>query len=298
MINHLWRKGIVLAYVFMSIFGAMNISTTAHKTVITDDVATKSLFGLQSVILVSWDGNDTQEPLEPLGVPAIITLNVSYYIVGGLFRQIIFSYFSLTKPYITVSLEVEDIPNYCNASLKSTSLQFPITDTGSTQHTVLTIRVDETAPAFEPFTLKIHASVDDTMGPFGILPLIQGSETTPLFVFIADYLPMLQVSVEDPYIKTKPGTTVVDPITVKNLGNGDTIVIADIVECPKDWIAIITGDIYLEVNDSKPMNLTIITPKNFYGFETIVLMFTPCYYTDFNNRGEPHYVSIGVEVKP
>ena len=298
MVKYLWRKGLVFGIVLMLFFVAVNITTAAQTTIITNDSFPLSIFDLQNYIDISLDGNEINEPFEPGGEPRNIPLAVTYGIMRGPLGQVILSYYILTKQYVIVSLEIEDIPSYCTASLNNSQLRFRITDTESTQYTVLAIAVDETAPAFEPITLKIHASVDDKKGPFGILRIIQGYETIPRISFVADYFPYIDVSPEGSYIETTPGTTVIDPITVKNLGNGGTIVIASIVECPKDWIAIITDNVYIKVNESKPMNLTIKTPVNFYGVKTVVLEFTPCYYQDFSNRGAPHYVSIGVEVKP
>jgi hypothetical protein len=261
-------------------------------------VAPKSIFGLQSVIIITWDGNDTQDPLKPGGAPRNITLNIYYVITTGVFGRYILPYFILTKQYVDVFLELDDVPSYCNATLLDSQLRFPISDTSTTQSTQLTISVDETAPAFELTTFKIHASVDDKRGPFAIFPLIQGYEMTQTFTVIADYLPHILVSPKNSYIETTPGTTVIAPIAVENHGNARTTVQIYVVSAPTDWIIHLEPFmLVLDLNENKTTNISMTPPIKFNGIKTIVLEFTPYKSDDYNKKGSPVNVSILVEVK-
>jgi len=291
-----WTKGLVFGIMFMLCFIAIYVPATAQTTIVTNDPVPKNIFDLHSYIDITWR-NGTNEPLEPGGSPRIITLDIRYGITRGVFGQFILSYYMFTQQYITVSLELEDIPRWCTASLLNSQLWFRITDTPSGQSTTLAIAVDETAPAFEPFSIKLHASVDDVRGPFGILRIIQGYENTFSMSFIADYFPRIVVTPDSNYIETKPGAEVVSPISVKNLGNGDTMVFASIMTCPDGWLLVITDQVELAVNENKSMQLYITPPRVINTVETIVLQFTPHYHENYNKKGEPVYISISVHVK-
>ncbi|VVB62251.1 Uncharacterised protein [uncultured archaeon] len=296
--NSMWKKGLVFNIVFMFIFVAVNISAATQTKVIKNDVTPKSLFGLQSVIIITWDGNNTQEPLKPGGAPRNITLNIYYVTTTGVFGRYILPYFILTKQYVDVFLELDDVPSYCYATLLDSQLRFPISDTPTTQSTILSVAVDETAPAFELTTFKIHASVDDKRGPFGFLSIIDGYEQEFMLVFVADYLPHIIVSPKDSYLETTPGTAVIAPIAVENHGNGRTTVQVYVVSAPADWIIHLEPFmLVLDVNENKTTNISMTSPINFHGIKTIVLEFTPYKSDDYAKEGNSVNVSILVEVK-
>lgn len=297
MAKYLLSKGVVVGIVFLLFFIPVNNNITAQTIVVTNETVPNGIFGLQSLLVVEWNANDTQELLEP-DFSYTIPLNITYWILGGPFSQLILFYYMKTFQYVTVSLEIEDIPSWCTADLTTPQLQFPITNVQTTKITVLTVSVDYTAPAFEPFYLKIHASVNDTRGPYGILPLIQGCEVVPEIGFVSAYMPLLGITLGNYIYITTPKTPVVAPILVQNLGNGDTTVDVDIIDKPQDWYFILgPPQLQLAVNESKVMNLSIFPPMNSHIIQTIIISFTPYSSSHPTYQGEPHYVYIMVEVR-
>jgi hypothetical protein len=286
--------GIILLFV-----GTCIIPSTAQDTNKPSLPTLNSFFGLHSKINVSWDANQTSEPLV-IDYTRSIPINVTYNCIKGTFGQLILFYYFLTGQSINISLEVEDVPSWCTAYLSNSWLRFPITDTSTTRLTFLVITVDFSAPAFEPFPVKIKASINDMFGPFGFLTLIQGCEVSGNPIFEAGYRPCIVVTPENTSLETSPGTTVIDPITVTNLGNGITRIKVDLTEVPQNWIVSIDPpQMELIVNDSGIMNLSITPPIDFYGNETINLSFTPELYPFRPGcEGPPTNVTISVNVKP
>ena len=171
MIRKCLAVGIILLFAGTGI-GSAQKTTTSHETFLGDG------FGLQSNIIVSWSANQTQEPLDPLGVPQLITIDVAYNVYKGLFGRIILAYYVLTKQIINLSIEIIDKPDYCTATFSQSSLQFPISETSLVQQTNLTVAVNDQAPAYKPFFISMKASVDSVFGPFSVLPFIHGFEQT------------------------------------------------------------------------------------------------------------------------
>lgn len=292
-------KEIVLVNVFFLIFVTMNISTATETSTIINNEQKQSLFGLQSIISVSWDGNQTSEPLIPNGNARVITLDVSYGVVHGILGKIILWYYLLTLESVTVTIEIVDTPDYCSAVLSNSQLNFLIDDEITVRQTQLVVSVNRYAPAYEPFNIQFKASVDSVFGPFGFLPFIDGNEHIFNLYLMADYFPCIHVTPEYDSLETTPGTTVIDPITVENLGNGKTRVNTQIVNIPQNWLVILSpSQLAIEVNESEMTNLSIKPPYDFYGYGVITLSFTPQYYNNPVHQGNPVYIQIMVEVKP
>jgi len=292
-------KEIVLVNVFFLIFVTMNSSIATETSTIINNVHPKSLFGLQSIIDVSWNGSQTSEPLVPNGNVRVITLDVSYWVVHGILGKIILWYYLLTFESVTVTIEIVNKPDYCSADLSISQLSFLIDDEITVGHTHLVVAVNQYAPAFEPFNIQLKASVDSVFGPFGFLPFIDGDQRIFNLSLIAEYFPLIDVTPEYGYLETTPGTTVIDPITVENLGNGKTLVDTHIINIPENWIAILSpSQLAIEVNESEMTNLSITPPYDFYGYGVITVSFTPKYYYNPVHQGTPMYLQILVEVKP
>jgi len=293
------RKCLAVGIILL-IFLPMNVSSTTQKTIETNYVKPIDCFSLQSMIDVTWDVNQTNEPLDPMGTPRIVTLNVSYWVVKGLLGQLILLYCMFIHQTINVTIEVVEKPDFCTTNLSTSQLVFSVNDISTVEHMNLTIAVNEYAPAFSPFEVQIKASVDDVVGPFGFLTLIKGFEATHMIAFEAGYRPLIVVTPEYTYLETSPGTTVIDPITVTNLGNGITRIIVDFIEVPQNWtVSINPPQIELLVNQSFIMNLSITPPIDFYGIETINLSFTPQKYPyQPGCEGPPTNVTIAVNVRP
>ena len=295
MLKDLWVKGIVLGCAFILIFSATNVTATQNKNE-TNDIIPSIPFGLQSIVNLYY--NFTDETVEPNGPPKSITLNISYFVIKGFLGKFILWYYNFTHQSINVTLEIFEKPDYCTANIENSILRFPISETPTIKQAVLKVSVNENAPAFKISTVKIKASVNDKLGPFGFLTFINEYDNIFDIGFVADYYPNINVTPESNYIVTTPGTTVVDPITIENLGNGKTRVNIEVINHPTGWSINIVSSIILEVNESRVTNLYIVSPFDFYGMENIILSFTPEYLGAPWIHGDPTIVYITVEVRP
>ena len=275
-------------------------SALAQKTSMSRSIVSRGGFGLQSVIHISW-GNETQKPLVPGGEPRIINLTVTY---GTVLRtpfsgQIVLLYCILIHQYMTVNLEVGDTPSWCTASLSNSQLQFPITDTMSSQTTTLTVTVNEYAPAYQLCSVFINASVDTLRGPFGFLPFVSGYWLTSIMNFVPGYLPRIIVIPASDYVNATPGDASHLPINITNAGNDRTVVYTDIVDFPSGhWLISIPSQVVLEVNMTSEIVLSVVPPNDFTGIENITFTFTPYKADDYTQYGEPVLITILVIRKP
>jgi hypothetical protein len=275
-------------------------SAFTQKTIMSHSVVPRGGFGLQSVIHIS-RGNETQKPLVPGGEPRIINLTVTY---GTVLRtpfsgKIVLLYCILRHQYMTVNLEVGDTPSWCTASLSNSQLQFPITDTMSSQTTILAVAVNEYAPAYQLFGVYINASVDTLRGPFDLLPFVSGYWLTSIMNFVPGYFPRIIVTPASDYINATPGNTSHLPINITNRGNDRTVVYIDIVDFPSGhWLISIPSQVVLDVNMNSEIILSIVPPNNFHGTDTITMTFTPCKADDYTQHGEPVNITIVVVCEP
>ena len=258
-------------------------------------------FGLGSVIRLCWNSNETQEPLQPGGAPRSINLTVtydtllSYPFVG----KIILLYCIYTHQYVTVTLEVGDIPSWCTTSLSNSQMRFPITGDESSQLTTLTVAVDEHAPAYKICTVPIHASVDTLQGPFGFLPFVNGYDQAASMNFIPGYLPCIIVTPASDVMNATAGNTSHLPITITNAGNARTLVRIEIVDRPSgDWLISIPSQVVLEINMNCESILSVVPPGDFNGTDTITMSFTPYKADDYTQHGDPVYITIVIICEP
>jgi len=273
---------------------------SAQRTNISHYIEPGGGFGLQSVIYISW-GNGTQKPLVPGGEPRIINFTVTYItvLITPFFGKIILLYCLLTHQYVTVNLEVGDIPSWCTASLSNSQLRFPITDDLISQVTTLAVAVDENAPAYQLGSVPIKASVDTLRGPFGFLPFVNGYEQTSIMNFIPGYRPSIIVTPASDYMNATPGNTSHLPINITNTGNARSGVSIEIVDFPSgDWLISIPSQVILEVNMSCEIILSVVPPSDFNGTESIPISFTPFKADDYSQHGEPVYITILVICEP
>jgi hypothetical protein len=160
--------GIILLFVGASLTPAIaqsrespSLPTTrsAQKTDRNLSILPGEGFALDSIIQLSWNANETEEPLEPGGAPRNINITVTYHILISTFiGKFILRYCLLTHQYVTVSLGIEDIPSWCTASLSNHELQYLITGNESSQLITLTVAVDEHAPAYGLCTVMYSTS--------------------------------------------------------------------------------------------------------------------------------------------
>jgi hypothetical protein len=301
--------GIVLLFVGVSLIPAIvqsrdSPSLPTTRSALKTDKGLSILPGrglaLDSVIQLSWNASETEEPLEPGGAPRSINITVTYRtLVSTFIGDFILFYCRLTQRYITVSLEIGEIPSWCNASLSTPELSYLITRNESSQLITLTVAVDEHAPADVSCRVPIDASVDALHGPFGFLPLVNEYNLTSILYFYPGYRPSIIVIPENDSMAVIPNESSYLRFFITNAGNARTVVSGSIVRTPPgDWITMMTDQIMLDVNMTSVAYLFVVPPVNFNGTDTIILSFTPYKADDYSQHGEPVYILITVIYEP
>ncbi len=253
-------------------------------------------FSLDSVIIISWSANSTNEPIKPGGAPRIVNLTFAYTTISSypVIGKIILFYCMITHQYVTVTLELGEIPNWSTASLSVAEIQFPVNDGFSSQNVSLSIAVDEHAPSYALCRIPIHAEVKTLRGPVGLIPLVNGCDQTASLNCFPGYLPHIIVEPESDHLNVVPGEMSHLSFFITNHGNARTVVKADIIDFPgDDWNVLVTDQIVLEEEGGSNFAFLYVTPPyDFYGTDTITVSFTPYKYDDMTQHGAPVNVTI------
>ena len=294
--NHLRKKslavGIILLFVTTSILPA-----TAKPILVTENTLPipENVFGLNSNIIISWDANETEEPIIPRGEIRTVGLDVAFWVTWGVLGRFINYIYRGTV--IRLELSIIDKPEWCVAILSQGTLQCiippPKENSYEIVHTQLAVAVADDAPAFELCPITIQTNVEPLRGPFGFITVMQGTTQVINVTFTVAYKPLLQFTLpEGNTIEAPPLTQVELPIGFKNLGNGRTIVVNELVNYPDDWIVTLPSQVTLEVQEYKEIILTIIAPANFSGEKTITMSFTPHSAENYSLIGATTYETI------
>jgi hypothetical protein len=284
--------GIVLLFV-----GTMGIPATAtfvHQTEKRISYPGDS-FGLNSNIEISWDANETAEPVIPRGPLRWVILDISFWVTWGVLGRFI-NYIYRGTP-ILLKASVIDKPEWCVGTLSQGTLQCIIPplkeNSHEIVHTWLTIQVADDAPAFALCPITIQTTVVPLRGPFGFITVMQGITKVINVTFTVAYKPLIQPQFpETNVIETPPLVQAELPIGITNLGNGRTIVVNEIVDYPFGWSVSLPAQIMVDVGEYNEMNLSIVAPSNFSGVETITVSFTPHSSDDYSLVGETCYATI------
>jgi len=271
----------------------MGILLASVFTAIVPTTSAGILVNLSSYVDVSWGGNETTKPIVPRGEMRQLTLNLRYGVNrGALPSQLLFMLYQGRQ--VNIKLETLETPTWCTATLKSGTITTVVSSEEKELSTVLTLRVDENAPAFGAGYVKIKASVYK-------IGAIDGYSQEFTLEFTPAYLPMINAQLPDGNTKNiGPMDTAVFPIEISNMGNARTTVFFKIENVPKDWIAVVTDEITLdEGKGSKGIAyLTIKPPKGFgyhYDEQSIIVTMTPARAEDLTNQGESKTVTVIVE---
>lgn len=269
------QTSVILGILLMSVFATVIPSTSAGL-----------LFNLQSVVTVTWSGNQTEKPVVPRGAIRQVDIDVTYMVTRGVLGKNLLYLYSGKTAFIKLS--IESTSDWATASLQSDTIAVPVSSEPQYGTTILSLQVSENAPAFALGVVTIKASVPK-MG------LIQGYEQSFDLNFVPSYKPLISPSL--PETNTKeigPLDTAVFPVTVTNLGNARTIVFLNVVNVPEGWNAIITSQVTLEeaAGSTATAYLTVKPPKNFgYHDEqvTIKISMKPARADDLTQQGETIY---------
>ncbi len=252
---------------------------------------------LGSRIDVNWTQDSSV--IVPKGAPQTYSITVTYDVSAGGYANWL-SNLAKTMYYgtaLSVDLEIVNKPDWAQINLAFYNLNFVIgKDLPDDKKVMMTITVNEDAPAFELGSITIEARVD-TISKL-LFPDLEGYDQTFSLHFSPTYLPLVDAQPVTNRKTIGPMDTAVFPIELENQGNERTTVFLSPKNVPSDWTAIITDSKTLEVNEKATVPLTIQAPRGFgyhYDTETIQVSVVPARATDPNTRGEGRIVSVQVE---
>lgn len=285
----------LVASIVLLLLGAGTIPVLSQPVTMESDPVSDfwEHFGLISTVVVSWDANVTEEPLIPRGEIRVVPLQVSFSIMYGVFGRLIHLLFR--NQLVTVKLSIVEMPEWCTAVIAQGTLSIlmpPDKDTVMTAGTYLSVAVEDQAPAFELCPVKIQLTVKPRHGPFGFIPLLQGTTQDFHVTFFVGYKPLIQSHYpQGNVIETPPLVQVELPIQITNLGNGKTIVENEVVNYPNGWVVSLPEQLILEVGETKEMNLSLVAPADFSGEASITVSYTPHSFDNYDLVGETWYAS-------
>jgi hypothetical protein len=248
---------------------------------------------LQSSLTVSWNANETQQPLVPRGGTRTLTLDITHTVNKGLLGAGILK--AYTGYQITIKIEILSTPTWATATLSQGTVTATINPTTpQTLHTALTLAVSENAPAFGVGEVRLKATALKA-------GLIQGFEQDFALNFQPDYKPLIQPVFPDANTKQiGPMDTATFRIDITNMGNARTKVYLKVETIPEGWVAIVTDQVIIEegVGSMATAYLVIKPPKGFgyhYDEETITISMQPFKADDETKKGSITPASFLVE---
>ena len=275
------KASIVTGLIFVGVLVAVSPTTSAGL-----------IFNFQSILNVTW-GNETLEPIVPRGELRTLTLVITHTVARGALGEGVLV--TLTGALIKIDVSIIETPSWCTATISQGTLSVTVQpDEISTVETTLTIQVANNAPAYELGYVKVKATAEKT-------GVIAGYENDFTLSFIPAYKALISPSLPETNSKEiGPMDKVVFPIDIANLGNARTVVLLNVVNVPKDWVAIINSQLLLEEGTgSKATAYLIVKPPKSFGYhnddQTIQISMQPVKADDYSQKGEITYETFLVQ---
>ncbi|UCH72212.1 MAG: hypothetical protein JSW62_01315 [Thermoplasmatales archaeon] len=249
-------------------------------------------------IEVDYDEAAANAPILPIDMVKKIPVTINYR-VNGLYDEVVTLDYQDEDSVIDFVLEVEDTPQWCDASIiPSVHILNPLTEWQSME-TILNVKVYETAHAFRQGQIKLKIKV----ASFGA---IKGGIFLHNISFTPGYLPILKIdSPEMTYGFLNPGETKTFDLELENIGNAKTNVMMEVLKAPEDWTIstdsnIILGTKTKNEETKQTVSLTIRSSDSF-GYhddrEVIQLKFIPSYFENESMEGSEYIVSFIIKNK-
>lgn len=242
------------------IIGIMLVSVFAIMIPIAPADEGAAVGGFQQSVTIEWAEGATEnasEPIVPYQDTTVLNMKIVYRINKGAFGGLLYSLFYANQQ-VHVKLTLVDWPKeWSTVSIPKNTFAMTIPgDYNEPDDITIAIQITTkaNAPAFTPGTIKINAKVDK-MGM-----LAEYDETLSLD-FKAAYVGMLTLESETQFKLIGPMDTTVIPIKVHNRGNGRTRAYFEVENIPDGWLAVVTNDIILDVDEVGTIFLTVKPPK-------------------------------------
>ena len=304
------KTSAITILLLVSVFTAFSIispeSNSAEAAIIPKFVQYDSIIELSFE-----DSSVLNTPIHPLGGTRNIDINVRYrntvpeQFREGLGKNLMFGFFKFVF-LAPVHLEVENVPEWCTATVSPSDLIFDAFADGDELETTVTLQVavNKESTALFPKTLRLKATGESPD------PHIKAPPQVTLDVGITPgYVPLISTNAGAPIKKTNPNEPVSWDIQITNNGNGEALVKARVLNPPEGWVVSVNPQMIVpslaEAEDNKEiLTLTALPPKNFGYYndqvqielELIPEFSSPGAGSASNiTRGEPLYLTLGIE---
>jgi hypothetical protein len=248
------------------------------------------LLELTPNLIISYDTSQTQEVITPIQDTLKIDLFLDYQVTGPLIAfGSIPEYMDLTTDvYIDLEIDTASLPEYVSASITPNQASADISQelTRAKQQIILFIKVDENAPGFFDFNVRVKARARPVNG---ILVGIPAIETIGEIYVQPNFAGLIAYNQpKGNYMEIGPADTADFPIQITNLGNAPTLVNFGISNIPEGWVVSVQESLILDsgLGGKDASKTVVLRVKPPYGFgyhnerQTIKVELTSSYYRD------------------
>jgi hypothetical protein len=286
---------IVMIILLSMLFSPAVLSSETNTADANGGFEIKALLASSSVMDITYDVEAASTLAMPNGDPIEIPINVSYQIFGplsGLHSKL------YKNREVKIHLEITEKPEWCEATLTETNIS-TTPGTQEPQTSILSVSVNETAPAFNDGKVKIQATCSAIKGLFGIVTKVTGCNETFEILFRVDYLPLIEVEFGNYSSEIPPLNVTTIPVNITNLGNGKTTVKIEVENESGNYTLHYPDNTILDSQISggdykKQIEIEIQPYKNF-TLEKIKIKFTPHYTGDPELKGQTITTTLTLE---
>ena len=227
---------------------------------------------LSSYLQVDYDAsNFSKEPIVPGGEIRSLIMYFTYGVnFGGFFKNLALLLFKHYKDrQVNIKLELGDYSPWCTPTLLTNTITTKVGEAEQTGlQATMNLRVDLDAPAYSSGFVELKVTVPK-------VGMIDGYSNTFTLEFNPAYVPQIKIDFPNGnYFLIAPYNETVIPIDIENLGNGKTVVKAEIVNASESLNVSITDEVYLDIGENAQAFFTVTADHKFKQ-ESITIGFTP-----------------------
>ncbi len=281
---------IIMLLVLVSLFTAVLPTTPAGLA---------DVYNCFSVIEIGYDEEAANVPLIPIDMIMNIPITLNYHVDGYFDGDIPVFYANDRHLKNFIYLYIENKSDWCNATISPNFIQMPALANGTTENATLTIKIDDSAHAFDLGEIELKVRVTD-MGA------IKGGTFYSNIAFKPGYFPLLKLTIPGERVGLiEPLESTKFDIEIENLGNAKTLVTSKVLDVPKGWTVAIDPETVIGTgtigdNPKKTISLAL-QPSIEFGYhndrEVIQVSITPSYYDDPSLTGQEYLVSFLIQSK-
>jgi len=254
-------------------------------------------------MIISYDESAANQVITPLETTLHIPIYVQFQVSGPLvILPNIPEYLDSSTGGVSIDLTVESCPSFCSASMSTSSVIAPITQNlNLATNASLIVTVNENAPGFDDFTVRVKAKSKQVNG---LLVNVPPLETVHDVRVKPSYAAL--ISIEEPkgnFMEIGPMDTADFEIRLENLGNAPTEVTFELINIPDGWNpniqeTVTLGSGVMGEDSSKTVTLRIKPP---YGFgyhnerKTLQVKVIPSYYRNPTLEGREYVLNFTVQ---